>query len=132
MGIVISVFEALVVAYAVAIGLQLVLGFLVTRLGRGILLSDGSRVNSTYLGLLAVAWVVSSTSGSFMAVRFCPFEGAGPIIFALLSGLMLIWVVTRNRKDSPHRQSITSHILFSASILVGSALGYLLYSRGHA
>jgi hypothetical protein len=125
MGIVIDSMEALLATYLVAICMQLGFGYLISLLGRRVLM-NGDRMRSTYFISTALAWIVSAAVGAYVAFSMPPFGLVGSWVFTLIGALLLMGVVFRNQRDLPHQQTTTINILFSVCILIGCLGGDLL------
>ena len=84
--------------------MYMLLMFVVTRLGRKVLMS-GDCVSVAYTLLLLLVWFVSSTVGAYVCFSMSPLAPYGPITFPLLPAFASGVVVLRNARHLPGQQS---------------------------
>ncbi|WP_419806269.1 hypothetical protein [Terriglobus sp.] len=115
----IPIVEALLAGYVAAIAVYMGLLFLITRLGRRVLLND-STASWTYTALHAGTWCLASVTGAYVCCGMSPLPPYGNIGFPLCLAVGLTLVLLRSFRQLPGQMSALALILNLGGILGGT------------
>ena len=118
-GFFIPIVEALLAGYFAAIAIYMVLLFLLTRLGRRVLLDD-SRARWTYTALHAGSWCLAAIGGAYVCCGMSPLPPYGNIGFPFCLAVALTLVLLRSFRQLPGQMSAMALILNLGAILAGT------------
>ena len=118
-GFFIPIVEALLAGYCAAILIYMGMLFLITRLGRRVLLND-SRAQWTYTVLHAIAWCMATVAGAYLCCGMSPLPPYGNIGFPFCLAIALTLVLLRNFKQLPGQMSAMALILNLCAIFGGT------------
>ncbi len=99
--------------------------FLVTRLGRGVLMDD-DRVSRTYTILLCHTWFAASLLGAYICCGVSPLRPYGPVLFPVLLAFTSGFVLWRNLRQLPGQQSLFATAGVALMIVAGNVGGLYL------
>lgn len=116
----ITAFAGIVLGYLAAIAVHLVLGFLITREGRGVL-TDGSRMSRAYYTQLGLSWIVAGTAAACTALYFFSTMPLAAVTLAVIA-MLLCFAMLRAQSKAPHQQTIGDTVLLMLCLLVGFAI----------
>ena len=125
-GFFIPIAEALLVGYLTAVSFYMVLLFLLTRLGQGVLMQQ-NQVRWTYTALHAAIWTVASLAGAFLCCSLSPLGPYGDLGFPLCLACVLAFVLLRGFLQLRGQMSAFALLLNLAGIFGGTFLA--LYVR---
>jgi len=116
----VTAFAGIVLGYLAAIAVHLVLGFLITREGRGVL-TDGSRMSRAYYTQLGLSWIVAGAVAACTGLYFFSTMPMAAVTLAAIAAL-LCFAMIRARNKMPHQQTIGDTVLLMLCVLVGCAI----------
>jgi hypothetical protein len=123
-----TLIEAILGGYLAAIALQFALGYLITREGRGILMT-GDCLSSVYYMQLGLSWMLSAAVGAIVALHFFPLAPMGIIMSVGVSALLAM-VLIRSHRKAPHQQTAGASLLLMICIAAGCAFTCFLHLKG--
>ena len=121
----VAVLEAIVGGYVVAVGMHFFLSYLMTREGRGVLMT-GTGMSRAYYLQLGLCWMVSGAAAAAVALAVFPAMPMAGVSLSAIAG-MLCLALTRLRNKVPHQQTLGDTLLLLLCVLVG--LGVPAYLR---
>ncbi|SDF51093.1 hypothetical protein [Terriglobus roseus] len=113
-------FAGIVFGYLAAIAVHLVLGFLITREGRGVL-TEGSRMSRAYYLQLGLSWIVAGAVAACTGLYFFSTMPLAAVTVAAIAAL-LCFAMIRARNKMPHQQTLGDTVLLMLCVLVGCAI----------
>lgn len=113
-------FAGIVLGYLAAIAVHLVLGFLITREGRGVLTED-SRMSRAYYMQLGLSWIVAGAAAACTALYFFSTMPLAAVTLAVIA-VALCLAMLRARNKAPLQQTIGDTVLLMLCVLVGFAI----------
>ena len=120
-GFFIPIVEALLAGYAAAIAVYMGLLFLITRLGRRLLMNADSSVRTTYTALHAGTWCLAAASGAYVCCGMAPLAPYGNVGFPFCLAIVLVLILLRNFRQLPGQMSGMALILNLCGIVGGTA-----------
>ncbi len=118
-GFFIPIVEALLAGYLAAIAIYMGLLFVVTRLGRRVLMQDSS-VRLTYTVLHAATWCLAAVAGTYVCCGMSPLAPYGSIGFPLCLAIALTLVLLRSFHQLPGQMSAVALALNLCGIFAGT------------
>ena len=116
----VTAFAGIVLGYLAAIAVHLVLGFLITREGRGVL-TDGSRMSRAYYTQLGLSWIVAGAVAACTGLYFFSTMPMAAVTLAAIAALLCFAMIPARNK-MPHQQTIGDTVLLMLCVLVGCAI----------
>ena len=112
-----AVGEAILGGYVAAVFAHLILSYLITREGRGVLMT-GTGMSRAYYLQLGVCWMVAGAVGSAVTLQVFPDMPMAVVSLATVAGMLCLSLV-RLRNKVPHQQTLGDTLLLLLCVLVG-------------
>ena len=124
MGAALIPFLAVVGGYLVAVAMHFGLGFLITREGRGILMS-GDCMSPAYYTQLGLSWMLAGAAGGAVVLLISPVEPMG-MVLVTCTGVLLIASLLRAHRKAPNQHTVGASVLLLLCIAIGCAASCLV------